>query len=239
MILKITFLALFSLPLFAQDDFDAQLALSQQVSIPAPSGPVRLIPNVGWWKMQDGAGSPSTTSDSVGGFTGTLIDTATWETKAPAGGTYSIEMFNNGDSVSIGSSSSLLPTDFTIRAWIYPTSFTSDEDIWSSTTTGGIEVRLDTTGDIELLERSTASLAISSSAVTLNAWNYVALTFNGATLTFYINGVSAGSDSISPSFTAGSMYIGFSFLNNYITNVGLWNEALTSTQITEDYGVFP
>ena len=86
----------------------------------------------------------------------------------------------------------------------------------------------------------------STGAVTLNQWNYVGFTKSTSgtsTLTYYINGSASGSTSgiadksISLNdFTLGKDYRdNAGFLNGSFARVSIWNTALTSTDVSNNY----
>jgi hypothetical protein len=235
-IISIIFLSLFTA--LAQLDFSAPAMGTAGIHTTSSGG--RVTPNVSWWKMQEGTGT--TANDTVGSNNGTLVNYAEWQTKSPTGGTYSILMQYGGDEISVGSSSTIQPTgSFTFRFWLYPTSFAGTIDAWTTGVSGTMQIVVTTGGDISIGTWGTGALATSSTALTLNTWNYCALVYNGSTVTFYVNGSNAGGPtSISPSWSTASTYlIDANATTAYITDVGYWNETLTSSQITSDYDIFP
>lgn len=86
----------------------------------------------------------------------------------------------------------------------------------------------------------------SSAAVTLNQWNYVGFTksttASTSTFTYYINGNSSGTSTASNKsislndFTLGKDYRDNNgFYNGSYARVSIWNTALTSTDVTNNY----
>lgn len=86
----------------------------------------------------------------------------------------------------------------------------------------------------------------SSAAVTLNQWNYVGFTKSTSagtsTFTYYINGNSSGSSTASDKtislndFTLGKDYRDNNgFFNGSYARVSIWNTALTSTDVSNNY----
>lgn len=86
----------------------------------------------------------------------------------------------------------------------------------------------------------------SSAAVTLNQWNYVGFTKSTSagtsTFTYYINGNSSGSSTASDKaislndFTLGKDYRDNNgFYNGSYARVSIWNTALTSADVTNNY----
>jgi hypothetical protein len=85
--------------------------------------------------------------------------------------------------------------DFTYEAWVYPTSLPGSYNIVFDHRTGGGH-----TAGMFMFMSSSGNLGIynitqSTNTVTLNQWNYVTFVRSSGTLTYYINGVSGGSQS--------------------------------------------
>jgi hypothetical protein len=116
--------------------------------------------------------------------------------------------------------------DFTVEAWVYPTSTSGTRPIIEVRTTGGANgfALLSQSGATTLnVFTNSAFVGASTNSLTLNAWNYVALTRSGNTWTYWINGVSGGSftnsstqsdggttgPKIGGSTTAGEIWIGY------------------------------
>jgi hypothetical protein len=95
-------------------------------------------------------------------------------------------------------------SDYTIEAWVYLPSVSAQQFI-CSTASSGVNVGFNfqvTSGaalTLEFTRGVSGSFATftSTSTLTANAWNHVAVTFatSGKTASFYINGVAAGSSS--------------------------------------------
>ena len=93
--------------------------------------------------------------------------------------------------------------------------------------------------------RNGSASSTASSVLTIYDWNHIAGTFDGATNTIklYINGSLVDTETGQPSSTSTNLsnnfHIGLSNGNTYnngkIDEVGIWNTALTSTQIQEIY----
>jgi hypothetical protein len=93
--------------------------------------------------------------------------------------------------------------DFTVEAWVYPAASPSQPIIvgqWSGSTGGTtlswcLALSNDANRNLRFLLSSNGSGVltdtVSSSALTLNAWNHVALVRNGSVFTAYLNGVAA------------------------------------------------
>jgi hypothetical protein len=143
-------------------------------------------------------------------------------------------------------------TAWTVEAWIYPTGFGegSSGRIFqhSSGSLTGFIFSLDNTNVTSGIQLNTYAISGFSArignCITLNEWQQVALSFSSGTATFYVNGASIGSSSItSPSAYTGSDYIGNNsgatntFAGN-ISVVRLYRSALTAGEILNNYDVF-
>jgi hypothetical protein len=134
--------------------------------------------------------------------------------------------------------------DFTVEAWVYPTSTSGTRPIIEVRTTGGANgfALLSQSGATTLnVFTNSAFVGASTNSLTLNAWNHVALTRSTNTWTYWINGVSGGSftnsstqsdggttgPKIGGSTTSGEIWIGF-ISNARITKGG----ALYTTTFT-------
>lgn len=112
-----------------------------------------------------------------------------------------------------GNSSLQLSTgNFTIEAWVYgPTQAAYAGITGSSTVTSGWTFRLNNTGNLVLTNGTTTYT--SSSTVAINTWAHVAVTRNGTSLYFFINGNLAGTATSSDSIdlTSGTFQIARGF----------------------------
>ena len=99
--------------------------------------------------------------------------------------------------------------DFTLEAWIYPTSFASYWPItgqFASLSTGqGFNLfALNSSRQIELYYDGQTYAALSSTTATLNTWNHVTVARQGSTIRGFINGVLAGTITYSGIFGTSS-----------------------------------
>jgi hypothetical protein len=107
------------------------------------------------------------------------------------------------------------PSDLTVEAWIYPLSFPSNKVIFSFmsgvSSTTGFDLGVGSDGKTYVY-RPPSILGYGTVALTLNAWNHVALVRNGSTFTQYLNGSTNGTFTNSTNFSDGYCYIA---RNNY------------------------
>lgn len=145
---------------------------------------------------------------------------------------------------------------YTVQAWVYvkyqaPTHvILVNSDIYRD---AGIVLRLifdATTGNYAFESRrgslTTGTAVTSAATISANSWVNLATTFDGSTLTVYVNGASSGTPvtagPITEALYEGEIMIGAAFapmrtggvdtLQGYIAGVDVWNTALTATQIS-------
>jgi len=143
-------------------------------------------------------------------------------------------------------------TSWTVEAWINPTGFGEGNSgrifQHSSGSLTGFIFSLDNSAVTAGLQINTYAVSGFSArignCITLNEWQQVALSFSSGTATFYVNGTSIGSSSVtSPSAYTGSDYIGNNsgatntFAGN-ISMVRLYRNALSASEIKNNYDVF-
>lgn len=188
---------------------------------------------VGYWPLTEGSGS-STVDRSGNGNNGTWEGTPigsnnTYYTSGKVGG-YAGAFDGSTDYIYLGNPSILQVTSFTVSAWIERSAISSYTRLFANYNGNG------NTGAFVMLAAGNANLGCNTvnsggsvSAATsptnslsnLGTWYFVACTYNGTTLTLYINGVSQGS------ITAGVP----SYLNNYPFYIG----AAGSSTATENW----
>jgi hypothetical protein len=107
-------------------------------------------------------------------------------------GFYSTQ-FQGGEYVSYNATTAIGTGDFTLEAWIYPTSFNTGIFVTlGSENTGRIQFLLDSTGQLSYDLYGTGTTVFRGSSVVLNTWSHVAITRTGTKLYAFINGVQAG-----------------------------------------------
>ena len=209
----------------------------------APSGNSATTGLVAAYAFNDGAGT--TVADASGnGRTGTTANT-TWSTTGKYGGALS---FNGTSSrVTVADAASLhLTSAMTLEAWINPTTATpgwrdvvykGDDNYYLSATTntsrpGGGGIFNGSYGEVF----GTANTAT-------NTWTYLAVTYDGATLRFFVNGTQTATlaktgalkTSTNP-LTIGSDAIYGQYFRGLIDDVRVYNIALTQAQVQSDMG---
>ena len=148
--------------------------------------------------------------------------------------------FDGNDYIDCGTPSTFAfgTGDFTISGWVYLDSSTNYQWLFSTGTNFAFGV--DSSRNLQLWVGGTATTP--SFNINLNQWHHSAATRNSGTVTFYIDGSAFGTTySRTGSIAAGSYnYIGTfnvnqNHLHGRISNVSIWNAALTPAQVTEIY----
>ena len=141
-------------------------------------------------------GTGTTVTDSSGNGNNGTITGATWTTA----GKYGDALVFNGTNalVSIPDAASLhLTTGMTLEAWVNPSTVTSawtdviykgNDNYWleATSTSGGVPAAGATLGSSDVDTLGTAAL-------TANTWAFLTETYNGSTLSLYVNGTLVSS----------------------------------------------
>jgi hypothetical protein len=207
---------------------------------PPPPPPTGLVAA---YNFDEGMGT-AVTDRSGSGNNGTTANTA-WSAAGKYGGALS---FNGTSSwVTVADSASLdLTSALTLEAWVNPAALgTSWRTVLFKEQTGGMVYSLyanEATGHpVGQVNIGGEQNALGSSGLPLNTWTHLALTYDGQTLTLYVNGVPAGSKAqtgLVPVST-GVLRIGGNgiwpeWFSGLIDNARVYNRALTQVQIQSD-----
>ena len=223
----------------AEDAAGNVSSASAQLTAVVPAPTAGLVAAYGF-----NAGSGSSVADSsAAGNTGSLSG-ATWSAAGRYGSALSFDGVN--DWVTTPDASSLdLTTAMTLEAWVRPSALGGWRTVMAKERTGGVVYGLyaDQAGARPLgqvfigSERNAAGTA----ALPLNAWTHLAATYDGAVLRLYVNGVLAGSISVSGAMAAstGVLRIGGNsiwgeWFAGLIDEVRVYNRVLTASEIQQD-----
>jgi hypothetical protein len=134
-----------------------------------------------------------------------------------------------GDYLVVPISSAFTHTgNFTIEMWIYPTTISGIQLLWRQDQ----RVLMYLTGGQVLWWHGSTPYPVSAIAVTVNAWNHIAVVRNSGVLTIYVNGVGSGSVFNLNTVTTGinpliGTYDGFNYQYlGYLTNLRVAKQAL-------------
>ncbi len=187
-------------------------------------------------------GSGSTVADSSGHGNVGAITGATWN----PGGKYGNALSFDGTSsrVTINDSPLLhLTTAMTVEAWINPAIFLNS---WNDVIYRGNDnyyLLVYNGGPVAGLTTSTGinSNAFGPSVLPLNTWTHIAQTFDGSTVTVFVNGVPVATSAITGTIQdttnpleIGSDHIYGQYFQGLIDDVRIYNIALTQSQIQSD-----
>ena len=215
------------------------------ITPPSPSPPSGLV---GWWRFDEGSGIVA--ADSSGNGNNGTIFGATWVT-----GKYGQALSFDGTGNYIGSIGSASFWQSlgakTVEAWIYPTSSGVQMQIVGNRNDAnsppvGFGFGLDSTGYLMTWTYPWTAV-VSNLRPTLNAWNFVAMTHVGTTITFWLNGVSNTMTSQQqPSLGGGVLAIGqggdaypSERFSGTIDEVRIYNRALSAAEIQTDFQTSP
>jgi hypothetical protein len=205
---------------------------------------------IGYWHADGNA------NDCKGVNNGTLINEAN----------YNLGIFNNSftfdginDYVNFGASNNFNVSgtnQYTLSNWVYMRGFTSPADYYSylishsdiggAGNRKGYYMAINTTGNVACAAGDTNNwnAFTSGGRVSLNSWYYVACTYNGSTISVYVNGnlVDSQGYGISLIDSPGNLTIGTLaqatpnfFFNGSLDEVMILNKSLSANEIKELY----
>src|SRR5947199_1201589 len=198
---------------------------------------------VAYWKFDEGSGA--TALDSSGnGNTGNLMNGPLW-----TAGRVGNALYFDGidDNVTIPDSTSLdLSGSFTLSAWVNPASTLTDfRSILVKNYTyylyAGVSGYCGDGSPLGGFEGSSSKTVCQPSPLPINAWTYLALSYNGSTLTLYRDGIPVATSNAAGalSATTGTLQIGASqegeYFKGLIDEVRIYKRALTDTEIQAIY----
>lgn len=208
---------------------------------------------VGYWNFDESSGTVAHDSSGNGNY-GTLQNTPIW-----VDGRYGEALSFDGSStyVQIPDSSSLdVTANVTVEAWVYPRAYVD-----SAGHNSAIVSRTDTMGGhiyvlsiypnnhkVSYSVNPSPDEAASTANLTLNAWTFLAMTYNSSYVSLYINGTfdSGYAQSGAIETTTNWLAIGcaptgpyggagtYAYFNGTIDDVILYNKALTQKEIAND-----
>jgi len=82
---------------------------------------------------------------------------------------------------------------WTIECWIYPLNLSSSSYFYSQNTTNFLQLSTNSNGYLIVDRSGVGSAIVSTSPLSLNTWQFIALVSDGTNLRLYINGTQSGS----------------------------------------------
>lgn len=198
-----------------------------------------------YYKMSDGSGS-SVTDNTGHAFSGTLYNSPVWSASGCfAGSRQALDFDGSNDYVAI-TNGVVLGNTFTQEMWIYPTN--------GSEVYRGILGKQSPNGSVHRppcifqfgrkihygFGNGTWYSELTQEILTINAWNHLAVTFDGTTYRVYVNGILKNSSLVASGQTPeawgqdelGKVDIGY--FQGKIDEVRIWSDARTESEIREN-----
>jgi hypothetical protein len=167
-----------------------------------PNGARGVIDSAGFANGVFGSGTGGTTGNAW------VIGPSGWEIKfdnTGTGTTASTKLLI-GDSTGSAAPKS---TRWTFEFDLYLGSLGTTQAIFGCASAGGIEIRITTTGAIELLKEAIALIGTSSVLLAANTRYKIAVTYDGSNAAFYVNGQPVGTATSAQTFTHSQYALGW------------------------------
>jgi Concanavalin A-like lectin/glucanases superfamily/Domain of unknown function (DUF1929)/Bacterial Ig domain len=194
------------------------------------------------YSFNEGTGTAA--ADASGNAHTGSVSGATWTTAGKYGGALSFDGVN--DWVTIADTNLLdLTTGMTVEAWIRPSLVTNWRTVVLKERSGGLSYAL-YSSDMNArpsawIRRSSDISTTATSTLAANTWVHLAMTYDGARLRLYINGVQASSRAVTGAITTstsplrlGGNAIWDEFFGGLIDDVRIYNRALTGAELQTD-----
>ena len=152
-------------------------------------------------------GSGSTVADTSGNANAGTISGATWTTAGKFGGALTFDGTN--DWLTVADSTSLdLTNGMTMEAWVYATSVGNWKSVVLKEGSSGLSYGLYTSNATSrpagFIRRTSDIDSTGTSATPTNTWVHLAATYNGSTLTLFVNGSQVATRAITGSIVTSS-----------------------------------
>ena len=196
---------------------------------------------ISYWKMDNNA------NDSVGSNNGTptsvTFSTGNGKINEGAGG------MTTASKIQVADNASLSPTsEISISCWVNISSSGNYHTFVAKGNVAQYIFRVEApTGKYELYLKLGGTLRVvrSTSTISTGTWVHLVATYDGSTMTMYVNGTSEGTASFSGSIGTGSAVLGIGHditdggsnvhMLGAIDEVGMWSRALTAGEVTSLY----
>jgi hypothetical protein len=201
----------------------------------------------GYWRLGETSGA--TAADGMRGRHGTYTNAPTLNQTGALNGDANPAVTFDGTTeyVSVPYDSALNPGQVTLEAWARPTGGTGTARTIAATqdTNKGYLLGIGTDDKWRFtIGTGAATTVVTGPAVTLSSWVHVVGTYNGTTATLYVNGISAGTASVTGSANttrplgigatdAGGTWAGY--FPGSIDEVALFASALSQSRVQAHY----
>ena len=204
---------------------------------------------IGFWRLGESSGLPQDSSGN-GHHVTTVSGNPTYGHTGPLSNdsTTCMDFDHVGDALTVPYSAALNTAQLTIEAWIkVEGSAGVGRPIFvtrSATSISGAYMQISAGNSFDTILYDAGGIAarvVNVASPVTSLWYYMAMAYDGTTLTQYINGVPTGTsvDTYVPNTTA-DLYIGkestgTSFFDGKIANVAYYNTALSAATISNRY----
>lgn len=205
---------------------------------------------VAWWRLNGGSAN-----SSVGSANGTIVNAVSTSRNLVPDRAFYFNGTNAYITVPYATSTATRPAAaITASAWAYVSSatlaVTSNQKIFSTTESYGYNYVISSGNRVEaylMINGTPYSVGVAETALIANSWNFVAFTYDGATIRNYINGVQVASaaatgyinHTTTTPFCIGAEPNATTCSSEYylgsIDDVRVYDRALSSTEITQLY----
>jgi hypothetical protein len=190
-----------------------------------------------YYQFEDGSGSTTVSDKTANHYTGSLINmspyTTCWVSGAPSACVPANALGFDGSTNYIQGGAGIMPamTAFTLETWVNPSN-TSNGKIFSS---GSLEWAI-AGGQMQIY--CPAFSFNNTLTISTGSWQHIAVTYDGANIKFYLNGVLDNSQAATGTISAISGYkigkhvsVGCCYLGGSLDEFRIWNTARTQSQI--------
>lgn len=209
---------------------------------------VKALAPEAYWRLGDPVGSTTAADSSGNGFTGTVGGTVTFGQAGPIAASIDTAALFDGSTGVVTTTASITTAPWSIALWFNVSASTASTNVMFGTDNPTVSpfdgmriVQASTNGIRCTVGNGAAATSITSSNPSLNTWHFFCATYNGTTLTGYLDGVSFGSASTAFSVGRFPVTMGRSAVSSANFWAGemaqvMWFEStLTPTQVSNLY----
>lgn len=135
-----------------------------------------------------------------------------------------------------------IATNWSFAAWVYMANFTNDAIVAGVANSGGIGIGIPDSSKLQIVFYTVDAYASDALTLSANTWTHILFCKNGSTLSYYVNGVAKGSDTVA-SFVAassGGLFIGArnsggspdKYMPGRLAEVAIWDSDVSGSIAT-------